>query len=499
MDAELFYLWVDKLFIPKTAHLPKPIILILDSHGSHIDVKMIDLLKAYRIELFCLPPHTTNILQPLDVSVFHPLKTSFSNVTDLIKLASIVTKSSVTVSKKSFTPLFKEAYEKALSVSNIKNGFRKCGVYPFDPEAIDKKRLIPSLVSTNATITQANKIATTLINVTATAPSNLITTVSVKKNATKSSNGISTAQVNKTAITSSTNVTATTQAKETATTYVNSVSLNNIENLFMPNDLHIISSFDDNDEMLQDTVVPESPSSEVYEFDNFLTEVAEHTHIRNITTPPALSLVQTQDYPPPTSLPGTVATPDLSPNSIMHRVSPLVSSGKIPASLLSSFIIPDSTRVKREKNTRIVTKARVLTSDEQIRLLKDRVEAKNAEEERKKRKKAERERKKLEKEKFEKEKEARNEQRKKDKERKIVQKKRKAEGLKLQIPAKKKGTLCAKCCAMLESRSGEEFSPPTQVQAIISKNDEIASASTTSRKSSRRKKTPLRYVELTES
>jgi len=105
---------------------------------------MIDLLVNNDIDLYCLPPHTTNILQPLDVSVFRPLKTAFSNITDLVKLASLATKSPLTVSKKSFTPLFKEAYERALSVSTIKKGFRKCGIVPFDPEAIDKKRLMPN-------------------------------------------------------------------------------------------------------------------------------------------------------------------------------------------------------------------------------------------------------------------------------------------------------------------------------------------------------------------
>ena len=99
MDIDLFYLPVTKLFIPKTSHLPKPILLILDSHGSRVDIKVIDLLVEHGISLYCLPPHNTNILQPLDVSVFRPLKTKFSNITDLIKLASLTTIHPITVSK----------------------------------------------------------------------------------------------------------------------------------------------------------------------------------------------------------------------------------------------------------------------------------------------------------------------------------------------------------------------------------------------------------------
>lgn len=60
--------------------------------------------------LYCLPPHNTNILQSLDVSVYRPLKTKFSNITDLIKLASLTTTHPITVSKKNFTPLFKDYF-----------------------------------------------------------------------------------------------------------------------------------------------------------------------------------------------------------------------------------------------------------------------------------------------------------------------------------------------------------------------------------------------------
>jgi len=74
MDTQLFTKWVSKLFIPSTAHIQKPLLLILDGHGSHVDIDMIDLLVENDIHLFCLPPHTTNILQPLDVAIFRPLK-----------------------------------------------------------------------------------------------------------------------------------------------------------------------------------------------------------------------------------------------------------------------------------------------------------------------------------------------------------------------------------------------------------------------------------------
>ena len=51
-------------------------ILVLDGHGSHITIDVIEFAKL-SVYLLCLPSHTSHILQPLDVSVFKPFK-SFS-------------------------------------------------------------------------------------------------------------------------------------------------------------------------------------------------------------------------------------------------------------------------------------------------------------------------------------------------------------------------------------------------------------------------------------
>ncbi|KIL00439.1 hypothetical protein PAXRUDRAFT_39673, partial [Paxillus rubicundulus Ve08.2h10] len=43
-------------------------------HGSHITKEMCQVALQNNIELFCLPPHRTHELQPLDVSAFGPLQ-----------------------------------------------------------------------------------------------------------------------------------------------------------------------------------------------------------------------------------------------------------------------------------------------------------------------------------------------------------------------------------------------------------------------------------------
>lgn len=46
---------------------------ILDGHDSHINTAIIELAIQKKIILLCLPPHTTHLLQPLDVGIFGPL------------------------------------------------------------------------------------------------------------------------------------------------------------------------------------------------------------------------------------------------------------------------------------------------------------------------------------------------------------------------------------------------------------------------------------------
>ena len=73
IDKELFLRWFTDLFIPQTRHLGKRM-LIIDGHGSHLTLDFIDLARANDIIVYCLPPHTTHVLQPLDVAVYGPLK-----------------------------------------------------------------------------------------------------------------------------------------------------------------------------------------------------------------------------------------------------------------------------------------------------------------------------------------------------------------------------------------------------------------------------------------
>ena len=82
---------------------------------------------------------TASVIQPLDVGLFGSLKANLSKVTDGVKMLS-VTGDYQNINKTNFTAIFKEFFERSMSLATIKNGFRKTGIYPFNPEVIDKTR-----------------------------------------------------------------------------------------------------------------------------------------------------------------------------------------------------------------------------------------------------------------------------------------------------------------------------------------------------------------------
>ena len=82
--------WLVRVFDPLTrppADLNRSRLLICDGHDSHISAKFVAHCIENNICLFLLLPHSSHLLQPLDIGVFGPLKTAVS--ADLDKLIRV--------------------------------------------------------------------------------------------------------------------------------------------------------------------------------------------------------------------------------------------------------------------------------------------------------------------------------------------------------------------------------------------------------------------------
>lgn len=103
----------------------------------------------------CMPPHSSHLLQPLDVGCFAPLKLAYGDQVNKLVRTRINH-----ITKLEFLPCFKAAYSKAITSSNIQAGFRGAGLVPFDPErvisALNVKLRTPSpLLPTNNVLWQS--------------------------------------------------------------------------------------------------------------------------------------------------------------------------------------------------------------------------------------------------------------------------------------------------------------------------------------------------------
>ena len=99
-------------------------------------------LIEINIKPFCLPPHITHALQPLDVAVFKSLKDCFAKFISALSF----TKKNFVVTKREFSHVVKRPLDQAFCITNIKAGFTKCGKYPFKPDDVAKHKIIPSSV-----------------------------------------------------------------------------------------------------------------------------------------------------------------------------------------------------------------------------------------------------------------------------------------------------------------------------------------------------------------
>ena len=112
MEAPNFLEWFTKLFFPAVEEMVQtgPVVLFLDGHQSHAALPLIELAKDHGVILYALPPHTTHLLQPLDVGVFAPLKQVWSQVLKKYKMETIGTK----VTKEVFPSLVAKMWPQVL-------------------------------------------------------------------------------------------------------------------------------------------------------------------------------------------------------------------------------------------------------------------------------------------------------------------------------------------------------------------------------------------------
>ncbi|XP_061166749.1 uncharacterized protein LOC133175653 [Saccostrea echinata] len=148
IDGELFGIWFEKIFLSNLSP-QRPVLLIVDGHASHITLHLLEAAKTNDVEIFCLPPHTTHWTQPLDRSVFGPLKKAYYKHCE----SFLKSNPGRQISRYDFCGIFSHAYNEKMNMVNIFGGFRATGIFPFNPLAIPAEAFGPSKTSVLASVT----------------------------------------------------------------------------------------------------------------------------------------------------------------------------------------------------------------------------------------------------------------------------------------------------------------------------------------------------------
>jgi hypothetical protein len=106
-------------------------LLLLDGYGSHCTKEFIDYCDEHKIIPFCLPPHTSHLLQPLDVVVFQPYKHYHAEAVEVATRTGCVK-----YDKAEFLDAIHDIRRQTFKPSSIFSAFRKTGLVPYNPDVV---------------------------------------------------------------------------------------------------------------------------------------------------------------------------------------------------------------------------------------------------------------------------------------------------------------------------------------------------------------------------
>ena len=81
-----------------------------------------------------MPPHSSHLLQPLNIGCFSPLKRAYSR-----EVESLIRNHINHITKLEFLPAFKAAFNQSFTAANIYLAFQGVGLVPLQPDAVLSK------------------------------------------------------------------------------------------------------------------------------------------------------------------------------------------------------------------------------------------------------------------------------------------------------------------------------------------------------------------------
>ncbi len=125
------------------ASLDAKVLLILDNHSSHLSVRGIDFCRENGIVMLSFPPHCSHKFQPLDRTVYGPLKRHVNTFCDTLMRSH----PGLTMSIYDIPGIIRLALPLAGTPGNVQNGFSSTGIWSYNRDKFKDSDFAPSLVT----------------------------------------------------------------------------------------------------------------------------------------------------------------------------------------------------------------------------------------------------------------------------------------------------------------------------------------------------------------
>ena len=127
-DSEIFIDWLKHFVKFTNSSTTNRHVLVLDGHHSHKTLAAVDYARAHGIDMVTLPPHCTHKMQPLDRTFFKSVKSAYAVESD----TWMVSNPGKRISFYQMAGIFGTAYIRTSTQDKAINGFKVCGLWPFD-------------------------------------------------------------------------------------------------------------------------------------------------------------------------------------------------------------------------------------------------------------------------------------------------------------------------------------------------------------------------------
>jgi hypothetical protein len=150
-DSCVFADWFTSCALPVLRRQQGKKVIIGDNLASHISDAVITLCRQNDIEFVCLPPNSTDKLQPLDVGFFAPMKAAWRKTLMEFKKKN---PKEANIPKAQFPALLKAMLSQLKPEEHMPHAFRKCGLHPVDVEQVLQR--IPHVLATESIATNVD-------------------------------------------------------------------------------------------------------------------------------------------------------------------------------------------------------------------------------------------------------------------------------------------------------------------------------------------------------